>query len=111
MRALSCIVLSLLAVPGAASAGELSRLGPLAAAPGEAVSGYLEVPAGDEGASRIPVSLIRGAVPGHKGVLFTVSPGPSGISGSTKVPTALPSKGNHKPLKAARRVCPGLAPG
>jgi hypothetical protein len=55
------IVLAFLAISGAAHARDLSQLGPLRASAGQAVSGYLEVPAlGDEGA-RIPVSLVRGA--------------------------------------------------
>ncbi|MGD8928676.1 MAG: M14 family metallopeptidase [Lysobacterales bacterium] len=36
----------------------------LQAAPGEAVSGYLEVPAGVDQGARIPVSLVRGSRPG-----------------------------------------------
>jgi predicted deacylase len=55
------IVLAFLAISGAAHARDLSQLGPLRASAGQAVSGYLEVPAlGDRG-SRIPVSLVRGA--------------------------------------------------
>lgn len=48
----------------AAHASDLSQLGPLHASAGQAVSGYLEVPAqGDKGA-QIPVSLVRGASDG-----------------------------------------------
>ena len=54
----------LLALSAPAQAGDFAQLGPLKAAAGEAVSGYLEIPArGDEGA-RIPVSLVRGSAPG-----------------------------------------------
>jgi predicted deacylase len=54
------VVLTFLALSGIAQARELAQLGPLRASAGEAVSGYLEVPAlGDNGA-RIPVSLVRG---------------------------------------------------
>src|SRR5262245_50140908 len=48
----------------AAHTGDLVQLGPLRASAGEAVSGYLEIPAlGDNGA-RIPVSLMRGSAKG-----------------------------------------------
>jgi predicted deacylase len=58
------IVLALVAVSGAAHADELSQLGPLRASAGEAVSGYLEVPALNDAGARIPVSLVRGASDG-----------------------------------------------
>ena len=55
---------ALLAASATAQAGDLAQLGPLKAATGEAISGYLVVPArGDDGA-QIPVSLVRGAAPG-----------------------------------------------
>jgi predicted deacylase len=60
MRVIPRVVLTFLAVAGIAHARELAQLGPLRAIAGEAVSGYLEVPAlGDDG-TRIPVSLVRG---------------------------------------------------
>jgi predicted deacylase len=60
MSVIPRVVLSMLAVSGAAHARDIEQLGPLRANAGEAVSGYLDVPArGDEGA-RIPVSLVRG---------------------------------------------------
>lgn len=40
------------------------RLAALTAAAGEAVSGYLDVAEGSDGATRIPVSLLHGAAPG-----------------------------------------------
>ena len=40
------------------------RLAALTAEPGQAVSGYLDVTEGPDGATRIPVSLLHGAAPG-----------------------------------------------
>ena len=54
------VVLTFLAVSGIAHARELAQLGPLRASDGEAVSGYLEVPALGDNGTRIPVSLVRG---------------------------------------------------
>src|SRR5688572_14480100 len=55
------VVMTFLVMSCGAHARDLAQLGPLRASAGEAVSGYLEVPAlGDDGA-RIPVSLVRGA--------------------------------------------------
>ena len=55
------VVMAFLTMSGGAYARDLAQLGPLRASAGEAVSGYLEVPAlGDNGA-RIPVSLVRGS--------------------------------------------------
>ncbi len=55
------IVLAVLAISGAAQARDVSQLGPLRAGTGQAVSGYLEVPALNDGGARIPVSLVRGS--------------------------------------------------
>jgi len=55
------IVLAVLAISGAAQARDVSQLGPLRAGTGQALSGYLEVPALNDGGARIPVSLVRGA--------------------------------------------------
>ncbi len=64
MNLIPRIVLTFLAMSGVAHARDLAQLGPLRADAGEAVSGYLEVPAlGDSGA-RIPVSLVRGSSDG-----------------------------------------------
>ena len=60
MGMISRVVLSLLAVSGAAHARDLEQLGPLRANVGEAVSGYLEVAALSDTGARIPVSLVRG---------------------------------------------------
>src|SRR6188508_3240451 len=55
------VVIAFLVASCSAQAGDLEQLGPLHANVGQAVSGYLEVPAlGDNGA-RIPVSLVRGS--------------------------------------------------
>ena len=64
MGSIPRISLAFLAMSGVAQAGDLAQLGPLRANAGQAVSGYLEVPAlGDSGA-RIPVSLVRGSADG-----------------------------------------------
>ncbi len=55
------LLLALLAIAGAADAREVSQLGTLRADAGQAVSGYLEVPALNDAGARIPVSLVRGA--------------------------------------------------
>jgi predicted deacylase len=47
-----------------AFAGGAFSVGDLEAEPGQAVSGYLDIPAGDDGATRIPVSLVAGSGPG-----------------------------------------------
>ena len=58
------VVMAFLAMSCGAHAGELSELGPLRASAGEAVSGYLEVPASGDNGARIPVSLVRGSLAG-----------------------------------------------
>jgi len=58
------LLLALLAFSGAAHARDVSQLGPLRAEAGQAVSGYLEVPALDGAGARIPVSLVRGSQDG-----------------------------------------------
>lgn len=58
------ILSGLLALSGAARAADGSRLGPLRAEAGEAVSGYLEISALHDAGARIPVSLVRGAQDG-----------------------------------------------
>ena len=64
MGGIARAVWGLLAVSATAQAGDLAQLGPLRANTGEAVSGYLAIPArGDEG-TKIPVSLVRGSAPG-----------------------------------------------
>ncbi len=55
------IMVAFFAICCAAHADELSQLGPLRADAGQAVSGYLEVPASNDGGARIPVSLVRGS--------------------------------------------------
>jgi len=58
--------LTLATSAAAATAAEQApfRLATLTAGPGEAVSGYLDVAEGRDGATRIPVSLLHGAAPG-----------------------------------------------
>ncbi len=55
------LLLAFLVAAGAADAREAPQLGPLHASDGQAVSGYLEVPALNDAGARIPVSLVRGA--------------------------------------------------
>ena len=52
------------APPLAAQGDPPLRVGPLAVRAGEAASGFLEVPAGGDGATRVPVSVVRGREPG-----------------------------------------------
>jgi predicted deacylase len=54
-------LLAFLAISSVAHARDVSQLGPLRASAGQAVSGYLEVPALNDGGARVPVSLVRGA--------------------------------------------------
>ena len=58
------ILLAFLVISGAAHARDVPQLGPLRASAGQAVSGYLEVPALGDGGARIPVSLVRGTSDG-----------------------------------------------
>jgi hypothetical protein len=57
------LLLALLAAPPAWAETPL-RVGPLSARPGEAVSGWLEVPDGADPGTRIPVSVVNGKQPG-----------------------------------------------
>ncbi|WP_396625243.1 M14 family metallopeptidase [Luteitalea sp.] len=57
-------LLALLGVPGVARGVEPFRLGDLVVAPGSVGHGVLAVPAGSDGATEIPVSVIHGAQPG-----------------------------------------------
>ena len=58
--ATTALIGGLLAGPVAADETSAFAFGPLVAAPGELVSGYLEVPAGSDEGTRIPISVIRG---------------------------------------------------
>jgi predicted deacylase len=71
-----CVVLTFLALSGIANAREVSQLGPLRASVGEAVSGYLEVPALGDNGTRIPVSLVRGT---GKGPVLALVAGTHGV--------------------------------
>src|SRR5262245_27228749 len=57
------LLLALLAAPPARAQAPLS-VGALSARPGQAVSGWLEVPDGSDQGTRIPVSVVNGAQPG-----------------------------------------------
>jgi predicted deacylase len=63
LRSLLLLGLSLLPLPALAQRADFS-VGTATAAPGQKATGYLEVPAGVDAASRIPVVVIRGAKPG-----------------------------------------------
>jgi predicted deacylase len=56
--------LLVLAGPALAAAQSPLSVGPVTARPGEAASGWLEVPAGVDAGTRIPVSVVHGAKPG-----------------------------------------------
>jgi predicted deacylase len=60
MSVIPRVVLAFLTVSVAAHARDPAQLGSLRASAGEAVSGYLEVPARDDSGARIPVSLVHG---------------------------------------------------
>src|SRR5262245_37631815 len=55
---------SALAVGAASSSPGTLSVGPVKAGPGEAVSGWLDVPDGPDPGARIPVSVVHGAKPG-----------------------------------------------
>ncbi len=59
---ISALCLGMAAVARAQQAG--FQVGSLRAAPGEKVSGFLEVPAGADDGTQIPVTLVRGTSPG-----------------------------------------------
>jgi len=59
----ACFAASLLAACLAARADDF-ELGTIGAAAGESASGRLDVPPGDDGEARLPVSVLQGAAPG-----------------------------------------------
>lgn len=61
---LNALLLLFVLAAGAAAQERGFTVGTLTAAPGEKVSGFLEVPAGVDAGTRIPVTLIHGARPG-----------------------------------------------
>jgi predicted deacylase len=63
-RLTALLLLTALSAPAAAQGPGSFRVGSLTARPGEAVSGFLEIPAGVDAATRIPISVIRGREPG-----------------------------------------------
>ena len=58
------LALLILAALGSARAAEPFTVGTLSAKAGEKVSGFLEVPAGVDAGTRIPVTVIHGTRPG-----------------------------------------------
>ena len=58
------IVAMLCALTPAWAENEVFKVGPIAAARGEARSGFLEIPAGVDAATQVPVTVIHGAKPG-----------------------------------------------
>jgi predicted deacylase len=62
-RTLATLGVALLTASAASAQSALS-VGSLTARPGEAVSGWLQVPAGSDSGTRIPVSVVNGAGPG-----------------------------------------------
>ncbi len=63
-RLLSLLLLGVLSAPAAAQRPGPFSAGGVTARPGEAVSGFLEVPAGVDAATRVPLTVIRGREPG-----------------------------------------------
>lgn len=63
-RALGRLAFLALALPAAALPAETFTVGTATARPGETASGVLEIPAGVDGATEIPVSVVHGAEPG-----------------------------------------------
>jgi predicted deacylase len=64
MRIRLCIVAALLITPLLAGAQSSFTVGTATAAPGQKATGYLEVPAGVDAATSIPVVVVNGAKPG-----------------------------------------------
>ena len=58
------IMAMLCAVTPAWAQNEVFKVGPIAAARAEARSGFLEIPAGVDAATRVPITIIHGAEPG-----------------------------------------------
>lgn len=65
-RILALFIFLLTALPSATMFGQSAKftVGTATAAPGEKVNGFIEVPAGVDAATRIPVTVIRGSKPG-----------------------------------------------
>jgi predicted deacylase len=128
--------LAMLALPLLADEAEVFRLGRLEARAGEKVSGFLEIPAGVDEATRIPVTLVRGAKPGPTLALIAGTHGyeyppitalhrlrrdlePDGLSGTVvlvhvaNLPSFLGRTIYYSPVdgKNLNRVYPGKADG
>ena len=63
-RSMCTMLLVALLAPSLSAQRSAFQVGPVAAAPGTRVSGFLEIPARMDSATRIPVSVIRGSRPG-----------------------------------------------
>ncbi len=64
LKRLAKLIPMALLLAGLASAQQAFRVGTASAAPGQKATGYLDVPAGVDAATNIPVVVIRGAKPG-----------------------------------------------
>jgi len=63
-RSMFTMLLVALLAPALSAQRSAFQVGPVTAAPGTRVSGFLEIPAGVDSATRIPVSVIHGGRPG-----------------------------------------------
>ena len=83
MRLLKLMCVSFLLVIADAASGQVISVGTASAGPGQKATGYIEVPAGVDAGTRIPVIVIRGDKPGP--ILALVA----GAHG-TEVPSIIP---------------------
>src|SRR5712692_8874174 len=58
------IIAMLCALTPAWAQNDVFKVGPIAAARGEARSGFLEIPAGVDAGTQVPITIIHGAKPG-----------------------------------------------
>jgi hypothetical protein len=87
------VVASLLAVPGTCSPSTAERWGPVVVAAGHKATGYLPVPAGPDGETALPITVVRGRTPGPAvGIV-------AGVHGAEYVP-----------IVALQRLAPTLDP-
>ena len=61
---LVCLTMVLMAIPLLAQVPQSFTVGNIIAEPGQKISGYLDVPAGIDEGTRIPVTVIQGAISG-----------------------------------------------
>jgi predicted deacylase len=90
---MTCIVATAISVGASAQQGGF-QVGPLSAGPGEKVSGFLEVPAGVDEGTRVPVTVVNGA---HSGPVLALIAGTHGYE--------------YSPITALQRVRRALDPG